>query len=181
MNYTAEASVIKLLCANINTPASHMLKHKCGTVLRTQQNIDVYNAFYRVCPPGNSDTQFIPKEAAYFIATMFYKYRNRHNVESNLRFEDALHHAYVACTSESSRRSFETLLSQVPGTPGFNHQMARVCSLMAHTCDMSRIDYVALLYDIGHWHRDKSIARRWSSVMHKYNPTSEINERETFE
>lgn len=181
MAYNAEASVIKLLCVNINTPASHMLKHKFGTTLKVQQNIDVYNAFYRVCPPGNPETKFVPKEASYLVATMFYKYRNRHDVESCIKFEDALHRAYSLCTSETARRTFETLLSQIPGTSGFNHQIARVCALMTSTCDLSSIDYVALLYDVSHWHHDDSIARRWSRVMHQYNTPHEHAECEAFE
>lgn len=163
--------VIHMLAASVSTPASYIMSRKFGTTLKamqSKQDIDVYSAFFRVAPPDHPAMQYVPREACYLIATMFYKYRNRHNVDITMRFEDALHIGYTTCGSESGRKIYERLLSQIPGTISFNKAFAEICRRLTKNVDLTRIDYAKLLEDICAWNKNRNVIIRWSRVMHKY-------------
>lgn len=171
--------IITLLAANIKSSASYILARKFGTTLKAQQDIDVYHAYFRVIPPDHPDTQYISREAIYLVATMFYRYRNNHDVETKMNFEDALHIGYAQCNSDTSRKNFERLFSQTPGTPGFNRAFFTVCRLMEKRVNLADINYAKLLDDIQAWQFNRNVIIRWSRVMHKYTPdnTTKGNEQ----
>lgn len=177
MTYTAEMVTIKGLCTHIQTGTSHFLKKRFGKLLKTQTDINVYSAFDTVFPTGNPETQYIPKEAAFLVATMFYKYRNKHDTPTELMpFEEALRRGYSVCGSESGKRDYERLLAMTPGTQAFSHTMASICNRLQKVCDLSAINYVALLHDVTYWNKDRGIARRWSRTMHRFAVPVDMDE-----